>query len=90
MSDLRPFSFAFDWRGGQLVLTEENGFQLSLVVPEGNRHGLLLNLTVNRLSPLKKPGEVVFDSYTRCACTVCVCVCNVFVCVTELEIRDPI
>jgi hypothetical protein len=60
-----PFSLAYDWAGGHIVLTETDAFQVKLVTADGLRHGSLLDLIRERPLVVDKPGEVVFDSEMR-------------------------
>ena len=63
-SGLETFSMAYDWFGGQLFVTENNGFQIDLVTLNGDNVGSLLKFPENPLM-LDKPGEVVFDDASR-------------------------
>ena len=61
---LDTFSMAYDWFGGQVFVTESNGFQIELLTVNGDSVGSLLKLSNNPLS-LDKPGEVVLDDINR-------------------------
>ena len=66
-SGLDTFSLAYDWFGGQVFITETNGFQIELLTLNGENIGSLLKLENNPLS-LKKPGELVLDDINRFVC----------------------
>ena len=61
---LETFSMAFDWFGGQLFVTEDDGFQIELLTLNGDNIGSLLKFAENPLY-LDKPREVVFDNTSR-------------------------
>ena len=63
--ELHPFSLAFDWKGGNIVFTETDGFELKHVSADGNGRGSLLDFEFKPRSRLEKTGEVVFDSDSR-------------------------
>lgn len=61
---LDTFSMAYDWFGGQVFITESNGFQIELLTLNGDNVGSLLKFSDNPLS-VDKPGEVVLDDINR-------------------------
>ena len=69
-----PFSLAYDWRGGHVVITEFDRFQLQLVTEDGQGRGNLLDLA-RGATRLEQPRDVVFDSEARYVhLNVCWCI----------------
>ena len=65
IANVSAFSMAYDWMGGQIFLTEEQGFQIELVTVNGEGLGSLLLHDVQQTRTLLRPGDVVFDVDTR-------------------------
>ena len=66
-TNLLPFSLAYDWRGGQIFLTDEDSFEIKLVTIDGRGRGSMVDSSKNNAPGymLSKPGELAVDSSRR-------------------------
>ena len=61
IANVSAFSMTYDWMGGQVFLTEDQGFQIELVTVNGEGVGSLLLHDVQQTRILPRPGDIAFD-----------------------------
>ena len=55
---VRPHSMVYDWRGGNIFLTEKDGYQIRQLAINGEGMGVMLE-------ELHQPGDLVIDVHKR-------------------------
>ena len=59
------FSMTYDWIGGHIFITEDQGFQIELFTINGEGVGSFHLHDVQQTRNLPRPGNVIFDMDDR-------------------------